>query len=244
MKPAPGTRRHMRAIAVVPSFKEAEIVGETVAALWGLELLDDITVVDDASGDGTAEAARDAGARVVVNGRNLGKGGSLNRVLRGLEFDVLLLIDGDLGRHAARARAILEPVLACDADLSIAAFPPPRNKGGFGLAQGLGSRGILWASGVTMRSPLSGQRAMTRDVFESVSPFERGFGVEVGMTIDALMSGFRVLEVETDMSHRETGRDLAGFVHRGRQFMDISSAILRRSRRPGARDNENRAVGR
>lgn len=219
----------MRVVAVVPSFREEDVIGATVSALYGLVSLDEIVVVDDASGDGTAAAARDAGARVVVNGANLGKGGSLNRVLPGLAFDVLLLVDGDLGPHAEQAGLLLEPVLRGSADLAIAAFPPPLSKGGFGLAQGLGRLGIRHFSGRDMRSPLSGQRAMTREVFRRVAPFDAGFGVEVGMTIDVLNAGFRVVEVETKMSHRETGRDLAGFAHRGRQFADIIAALVRRS---------------
>jgi hypothetical protein len=52
--------------------------------------------------------------------------------------------------------------------------------------------------------------------------------MEVAMTVDALRAGLRVVEVPTTMSHRETGRDLAGFLHRGKQFRDILAAIARR----------------
>lgn len=234
----------MRAIAVVPSYREADSVGETVASLSSLGLLEEIVVVDDASADGTAQAASLAGARVVVHGRNLGKGGSLNRVLAGLDFDVLLLIDGDLGRHALQADSILEPVLSGEADLAIACFPPPVRRGGFGIAQGLGRWGIQAASGASMRSPLSGQRAMTRPVFDRVAPFDGGFGVEVGMTIDAVRAGFRVLEMETEMSHRETGRDLPGFIHRGRQSLAISRAVIRRMLPWAKRGNCSARLGR
>jgi len=55
------------------------------------------------------------------------------------------------------------------------------------------------------------------------------------MTIDALRAGLRVVEVETAMSHRETARDFAGFVHRGRQFGSILGAISRRAERPAGR---------
>ena len=80
-----------------------------------------------------------------------------------------------------------------------------------------------------MSTPLSGQRAMTVDAFRAVSPFAPGFGMEVAMTVDALRAGFRVVEVPVEMSHRETGRDLAGFVHRGKQFKDILEALAARS---------------
>lgn len=218
----------MRVTAVVPAFREEDLIGATVGALYGVEGIDSVLVIDDASGDGTAAAARAAGATVVVNSANLGKGGSLNRVVQSLEFEVLLLVDGDLGTHASEAGLLLEPVLSGKADLAIAAFPPPRSRGGFGFAQGAGRAGIKLITGALMRSPLSGQRAMTREVFRSVTPFDGGFGVEVGMTIDALRAGFNVLEIDTTMSHRETGRDIKGFMHRGRQLVAISGAVARR----------------
>jgi len=216
----------MRATAVVPSYNEQSVIAETVGALLAMDGVERVVVVDDASADSSAARAAAAGAEVVVNGSNLGKGGSLNRVLRGLDFEVLLLIDGDLGVYAAEAGKVLEPVLAGEADLAIAAFPPPKARGGFGLAQGLARGGIKVLSGLEMRSPISGQRAMTRAVFEAVSPFREGFGVEVAMTLDAHRAGFRVVEVPTEMSHGETGRDWAGFVHRGKQFRDIARALL------------------
>lgn len=219
---------HRRVLAVVPAYEEHGLIGETLRALMGIDLVEKVLVIDDASRDDTARVASASGVRVVVNGRNLGKGKSLNRVIEHLDFDVLLLVDGDLGVYSGEAESILKPVLAERADLAIAAFPPPEKKGGFGLAQGLGRLGIKFLSGVEFRSPLSGQRAMNRNLFDQVSPFDDGFGVEVGMTVDALRSGSTVVEVDTCMSHRETGRDLAGFVHRGNQFRDICKALLRR----------------
>ena len=219
----------MKTVAVVPSFLEEEIIPNTVSSLRAISSLERVIVVDDASADRTACLADETGATVVVNGRNLGKGESLNRVLPNLEFDVLLLIDGDLGVHAAQAGLLLEPVLSGNADLAIAAFGAPETKGGFGLAQGLGSLGIRHLTGRKMKSPLSGQRAMTREAYRRVAPFAPGFGMEVAMTIDAMRAGLRVVEVQTTMSHRETGRDFAGFIHRGKQFRDILLAIAGRA---------------
>lgn len=51
----------------------------------------------------------------------------------------------------------------------------------------------------------------------------------MGMTVDTIFSGFRVVEVETRMSHKESGRDLSGFIHRGRQFTDILRVLVKRS---------------
>jgi glycosyltransferase involved in cell wall biosynthesis len=219
----------MKALAVVPSFREEEVIADTVTALRNLEQVERVIVVDDASGDLTASRAREAGATVVVNGRNLGKGSSLNRVLAHLRFDVLLLIDGDLGAYASEAALLLRPVNDGQADLSIGSFGALGGRGGFGFAKGLGRAGIKKLTGHVMETPLSGQRAMTAEAFRALWPFAPGFGMEVAMTVDALRAGLRVIEVPVGMSHRETGRDLAGFVHRGKQFADIFLALAKRT---------------
>ena len=57
-------------------------------------------------------------------------------------------------------------------------------------------------------------------------PVAAGFGVETRMTIDALQGGLDVREVELDLEHRATGREAAGFFHRGRQLRDLVLASL------------------
>ena len=59
-------------------------------------------------------------------------------------------------------------------------------------------------------------------------PFAAGFGMELGMTIDAVRAGFVVRELEIDLEHRATTRDLKGFLHRGRQLADFARAYLAR----------------
>jgi hypothetical protein len=52
--------------------------------------------------------------------------------------------------------------------------------------------------------------------------------MEIGMTIDAARAGHRVGEIELDLSHRATGRTLAGFAHRGRQLVDFARVYFAR----------------
>ena len=59
-------------------------------------------------------------------------------------------------------------------------------------------------------------------------PFAHGFGMEIGMTIDAVRAGHRVSEIELDLSHRATGRTPAGFAHRARQLVDFVRVYLAR----------------
>ncbi len=214
-------------VAVIPAYNEAEYIYNTVLNLKKIPAISEILVVDDASTDETAALAKKAGARVISLERNGGKGEALNTGIRHTSADIYLLLDGDLGESARDAEFLLKPVLEGRADMTVARFPPPKRKGGFGLVKGLARWGIRVYTGLTMHSPLSGQRAMTRQVLEKVFPFSAGYGVEVGMTIKAARAGFRVLEVPVQMTHAETGRDLKGFKHRGKQFWHIARTLLK-----------------
>ena len=72
---------------------------------------------------------------------------------------------------------------------------------------------------------MSGQRGLSAAARATLFPVAAGFGVETRMTIDAARAGLDIQEVELDLSHRPTGRDLLGFVHRGRQLADLLLAV-------------------
>ena len=65
---------------------------------------------------------------------------------------------------------------------------------------------------------------MRAEVLRAVLPLARGFGLETGMTIDAIRAGHRVIEIELELAHRTTGRTPAGFAHRARQLYDAAQA--------------------
>lgn len=220
-------------MTVIPAFNEEGTIGLTIAAVQTVEGISKILVVDDGSSDATAERAREAGAQVLVLENNCGKGGAMNRAVELVDTDVVVFLDADLGVTASQVSLIIGPVLEGEADLCIAAFRPPTKKGGFGLVKGTARRAIKKIADIEVRSPLSGQRAMNREVLMAVTPFHEAYGVELGMTLNALAHGFRVKEVITDMRHNETGRDLQGFIHRGQQFLDIIRVINLENRRKG-----------
>jgi len=213
---------------LIPAHNEEKYIFDTVAAVSHIAEVNEIVVIDDASADNTARLAADAGAVVISLPRNIGKGGALNRGLKTITGDIIALVDADLGFTAVDVKKLIAPVLADQADMTIARFPRARKKGGFGLVKGLAKNGIKFFVGIDVTAPLSGQRVMKRSVIESLGGFESGFGVEVGMTIDAIRRGFRIMEVEVNMTHAETGRDLKGFMHRGKQFLHVARVLAKR----------------
>ena len=156
----------------------------------------------------------------------------------------LLFVDGDLAGTAANTAPLTVPVLAGEADMTIALLPAQSAPGGGrGLVVNLSRKGILRATGWTATQPLSGMRCLTREAFEAARPLARGWGVETAMTIDLLTAGFRVAEVPCDLQHRVSGTDLAAQLHRGSQYRDVALALaVRRAR--GVRDRLGRVCQR
>jgi glycosyltransferase involved in cell wall biosynthesis len=140
---------------------------------------------------------------------------------------VAVLCDGDLGDSAARLGPLVEAVRRGDSDLAVAAFAR-RVGGGLGLALGFARWAINTRCGLELKAPISGQRALRADLLAEILPFAQGFGMEIGMTIDAARAGARVREIDLDLSHRATGRTVGGFVHRGRQLLDFMRVYLAR----------------
>jgi glycosyltransferase involved in cell wall biosynthesis len=216
----------MKISVLIPAYNEEDRIKKTISALSIITAISQIVVVDDGSGDRTAQVAEKAGASVVKLEKNSGKGAALNYGAKYVQGDIVCLIDADLESSAGEVYKLIDPILTGEADLTIGRFPEKRKKAGFGLVKKLASWGIKVNTGQIFAEPLSGQRAFTKAAFAQLLPFASGFGVEVLLTIKALKRGLRVVEVETKMAHRETGRDISGFWHRGKQFVQVLKVLL------------------
>jgi glycosyltransferase involved in cell wall biosynthesis len=212
---------------ILTAYNEAPRIEATLAALAAAFPGAPVWVADDGSTDATPLLAREAGARVVRSERMIGKGGAATAAARealaaigARQEPVFVLCDGDLGKSAAKLGPLLDAVRQGQADLAVAAFAR-RVGGGVGLAVGFARWAIRRRCGLQLRAPISGQRALRASALADVLPFADGFGMEIGMTIDAARAGHRVKEVELDLSHRATSRTLAGFAHRGHQLVDF-----------------------
>jgi glycosyltransferase involved in cell wall biosynthesis len=198
-----------------------------------------VWVADDGSSDATPEIATRTGAQVVRSERVIGKGAAMSAAARaGLAYSpetatgrehqsIFILCDGDLAGSAEELGALADAVAAGRADVAVAAFVT-RVGGGVGLALAFARWAIRRRCGFDARAPISGQRALSADALQDVLPFADGYGMEIGMTIDAVRAGRRVVELELDLAHRASGRTFAGFIHRGRQLVDFVRVYLAR----------------
>ena len=219
----------MKTIALIPAFNEEASVGQVVTAVLHIPQVTQVLVIDDGSKDATTHIAQQAGAQVITHPKNQGKGAALQSgadKIQSLDFDAVLLLDGDLGSTARQAELLLHPLEDGLADMTIGVLPKPMTPGGFGVVRDLARRAIReMGGGYDAQAPLSGQRALTRECFVAVLPFAQGYGVEVALTIKALKQNLRIYEVMVDMRHRETGRDLPGYLHRAKQYLDVHRTI-------------------
>jgi glycosyltransferase involved in cell wall biosynthesis len=218
---------------VIAAHNEADRIGATLDALARALPGATLVVGDDASGDGTPELAMQHGAEVVGRGRAHGKGGNVTAAAEALlsrgEPGTVLLCDGDLGESAAELVRLVEAVERGECDLAVARFAR-REGGGFGIALGYARSQIERLSGFRAEAPISGQRAMRSEVLREVLPFADGFGMELGMTVDAVRAGYSVKEIELPLEHRASYRTVRGFLHRARQLLDFRRAARSRDR--------------
>jgi glycosyltransferase involved in cell wall biosynthesis len=221
----------MTAVALIPAYNEADIIGATVAAVLALPDVTRILVIDDGSTDDTAAIAAAAGAEVLSGANHAGKGAALNLGIATIgdleQFEAMvLLLDADLGASASEAVHLLAPISLREADMSIGRLPAPTQKAGFGFVKRLAHDAIAeLGDGFDAQAPISGQRCISGDCLATCVPFAEGYGVEVALSIRALRGGWRIVEIPVAMHHRATGRDLPGFLHRYRQYRDIKRTI-------------------
>ncbi|GBC92120.1 Glucosyl-3-phosphoglycerate synthase [bacterium HR15] len=219
----------VRVAILIPARNEAESIRETLHALR--EALPDapVLVLDDGSVDTTAERALQAGAQVVSVSNYLPRTGSKGDALwlgwQLIEAENYLFLDADLGSSARYAPRLLTPVQLRYADMTIGVLPPAGRTGGFGLVVHLARCYLRLRTGRQFRAPLSGQRAIRRELLTRLRGFAPGYGLELGLTLDACLLGARILEIETPFEHRAYGRTLKGFLHRARQLRDVCLAM-------------------
>ncbi|UUV35200.1 glucosyl-3-phosphoglycerate synthase [Amycolatopsis roodepoortensis] len=185
---------------VLPALDEEDTVAEVVGTVRPLlgTVVDELVVMDSGSTDATAELAARAGARVVHREDVLpdlppvpGKGEVLWRSLAATTGDVVVFLDSDLvDPDPAFVPTLLGPLL-CENDVHLVKGfyrrPLRLESSGGGRVTELLARPVLSALRPSLSGliqPLGGEYAATREFLESV-PFAAGYGVEIGLILDA-----------------------------------------------------------
>ena len=220
---------------IIPAYNEEVKIKDTLESIKGIEEINEIIVVDDGSTDKTTKIASEVNSEKIIVlklDKNRGKGYALNYGLKIAmkNADIIGFLDADLGSSANDIKKLISPIINDEADVIIAKFPPAKKKGGLGFVKGLAKESVFEMTGVELDATLSGQRLFKKEVLEKFDEIPFGYGVEVGMTIDILKYGHSIKEVLVDMTHNETGRNLKGFIHRGKQYYHIKKVIRQKKK--------------
>ncbi len=214
---------------IVPAYNEESRIVGTILALKSIRYVKHIYVINDGSTDKTYDKICSIdGINIINQSSNRGKGEALYRGLQLAlkDSDIIVFADADLEESAKDIEKLIVPILKDETDVTIAKFPPARRKGGFGFVKGLAKKGVFINTGENIDTALSGQRAFKSEVLKQINHRYKGYGVELGMIIDILNKGYDVMEIDVNMYHNETGRDLAGFIHRGKQFWQVLTVLI------------------
>lgn len=184
----------------IPARDEQSTVGAVVgvvhrvlsAAGGGVDLVDEIVVIDDGSEDATADKAERAGARVVSAGsKSRGKGEAMSAGVAATDGDIVVFLDADVTNFGAHfVVGLVGPLLTGPEDIQLVkAFyqrPIDGRAGGGGRVTELVARPVielLFPALAHVRQPLAGETAVRRGALAHIT-FEPGYGVELGLLID------------------------------------------------------------
>jgi glycosyltransferase involved in cell wall biosynthesis len=215
------------AVVLIPALDEAGTVA-TVIAVARRARIGPVVVVDDGSSDRTAEVAAGAGAEVLRLEHNLGKGGAMAAGARSRRERVVVLLDADLiGLEPEHVRALAEPVIRGDADMTRGVFVAGR-----------------WRTNVAQQLVpiLNGQRALRRtDLLDVDGLDDSRYGVEVAISDHAKRRAWSVQDVQlagvSQVMKEEKRGTWRGTLIRLRMYAEILGIVVRRwlsPRRPRA----------
>ena len=232
-------KRGRRVAVCLPARDEAETVGRVVSVVRAqlmekLPLVDELVVVDDGSNDGTAAAARAAGADVlnaatilpeydVEDGTEGGKGQALWKGVYATSSEIVVFCDADVRNFGTRfVTGLIGPLLLCDDVGMVKGFyrrPLGEKVGEGGRVTELVARplvSMLFPELAGLWQPLAGECAAWREVLEQV-PFVGGYGVDLGLVIDVATRFGASSIVQCDLGER---------IHRNRPLAELGPQAL------------------
>lgn len=202
-----------RFAAIVPAYDEERTVGDVVRTLVRSGEFEDVIVISDGSTDGTAEAARRAGATVVHElPAKSGKGAAMLHGLRHTSAPYVFFADADLkGFTVEHVRMLVEPV----------------RSGRLAMTASLRDRGPIANAFERVMPLIGGERAMRREVIEAIPPkFLRGFRVEAAMNYHCRIRGWKYAGILLPGLTLRTKVDKVGLWRAIPQYLEMTYEVV------------------
>jgi glycosyltransferase involved in cell wall biosynthesis len=213
-QPGPGTfqaqRRHGTRTAiespvlsvVMPVFNERTTIDEIVTRVLAVPLRIELIVVDDCSTDGTRERLaalqQHYGFKLLLQGRNQGKGAALRLGFAAVTGDLVVIQDADLEYSPEEFPQLVELIVDGRADVVYGSRFLGRHRV-FLFTHYLGNRVLTLLTNILYNTMLTDMetcyKVMRREVLEDMDLRSNGFGVEPELTAKIFKRGYRVYEV-------------------------------------------------
>ena len=186
-------KKYQKVSVIIPAFNEEATVATVVEVVKKVSFVDEILVVNDGSSDNTEAEALKAGARVITHETNKGKGEALYTGYKEAECDIIAFIDADIHNLTSRkVESMIKPILEGKTDITKTKFARAS-----GRVTELTAKPLLnfFFPEISFEQPLSGQFAARKDILKKIN-FEKDYGVDVGIVIDADVLGISITEVD------------------------------------------------
>lgn len=171
-----------------------------------------VYVYDNNSSDGTAKIAAEHGAVVVHEGRQ-GKGNVVRQMLRDIDADCYVMVDGDDTYPIEQVREVIAPILDGTADhvvgdrLSNGTYAAENKRAGHGFGNDLVRWLINVLYGFEYTDVMTGYRAFNREFAKTLPVLSPGFEIETELSIHAVDKNWRIVQVPIDYRDRPEGSE-------------------------------------
>lgn len=186
-------KKYQKVSVIIPAYNEEETVAKVIGVVKEVSFVDEIIVVNDGSTDNTESEALNAGAVVINHAVNKGKGEALYTGYKEAECDIIAFIDADIyNLTSGKVEAMIRPILEGKTDITKTKFSRAS-----GRVTELTAKPLLnfFFPEISFEQPLSGQFAARKEVLKKIN-FEKDYGVDVGIVIDADVLGISITEVD------------------------------------------------
>ena len=185
--------KYQKVSVIIPAYNEENTVASVVKVIQKVSCVDEIIVVNDGSSDNTAQEASNAGAIVITHEVNKGKGEALYTGYKHAECDIIAFIDADIHNLTSKkVEAMIKPILNGKTEITKTKFARES-----GRVTELTAKPLLnfFFPEISFEQPLSGQFAARKEILKKIH-FEKDYGVDVGIVIDADVLGISIMEVD------------------------------------------------
>jgi dolichol-phosphate mannosyltransferase len=184
---------------VIPTMNEEATISEVIKDFKTNFPGAGIYVIDGNSTDHTAELAKKAGAKVIMQ-KGIGKGMAIKQAFKEIPADVYLLVDGDGTYAASDGKALIEAVTKGEAEMVVGSRINEKMEGGaMTTFNRIGNEVfkffIMLFSQKRIDDPLSGYRAIDGEVARNTYIGSKSFEIEMELTMSFLNKDYRIKEI-------------------------------------------------